>query len=178
MRAPPVITPHHHIHGRHRRVRPGVLHRWLGQLGPGICTGASDDDPSGIATYSTARVGSRQGFTRGGPKRAEDVAIGGPSLRIPFLFASARRFARNGTSIDMMNGSIMSSDIKNLQTAMPFDKAFLQDMIPHHQSAIAGAKLEQEKGMHPELKQLAGRIIADQQKEIDQMQTWLKTWYP
>ncbi len=52
----------------------------------------------------------------------------------------------------MMNGSIMSSDIKNLPTAMPFDKAFLQDMILHHQSAIAGAKLEQEQGMHPELK--------------------------
>jgi len=83
-----------------------------------------------------------------------------------------------GMDMNRMTGMTMSHDIQNLQTATPFDKAFLMDMIPHHQSAIAGAKLEQEKGMHPELKQLAGTIIADQQKEIDQMQNWLKTWYP
>jgi Mn2+/Fe2+ NRAMP family transporter len=30
--------------------------RLLGVLGPGLITGASDDDPSGIATYSQAPV--------------------------------------------------------------------------------------------------------------------------
>ena len=44
----------------HVRLRQGVLHRWLGQLGPGIVTGASDDDPSGIATYSAA--GAQTGY--------------------------------------------------------------------------------------------------------------------
>ena len=83
-----------------------------------------------------------------------------------------------GMDMNMMNGMTMSHDIQSLQTAMPFDKAFLMAMIPHHQSAIAGAKLEQEKGTYPEIKQLAGTIIADQQKEIDQMQGWLKAWYP
>jgi NRAMP (natural resistance-associated macrophage protein)-like metal ion transporter len=29
-------------------------HRWLRKLGPGVITGAADDDPSGIATYSQA----------------------------------------------------------------------------------------------------------------------------
>ena len=37
--------------------------RWLGVLGPGLITGASDDDPSGIATYSQA--GARFGFSVG-----------------------------------------------------------------------------------------------------------------
>jgi Mn2+/Fe2+ NRAMP family transporter len=32
-------------------------------LGPGIITGASDDDPSGIATYS--QVGARFGYALG-----------------------------------------------------------------------------------------------------------------
>ena len=32
----------------------GFARRILGQLGPGLITGASDDDPSGIATYSQA----------------------------------------------------------------------------------------------------------------------------
>src|ERR1700753_1895423 len=34
--------------------------RLLGILGPGLITGASDDDPSGIATYSQA--GAQTGF--------------------------------------------------------------------------------------------------------------------
>ncbi|MGQ0606077.1 MAG: divalent metal cation transporter [Candidatus Nitrosotenuis sp.] len=32
------------------------LRRFFKNLGPGIITGASDDDPSGIATYSQAGV--------------------------------------------------------------------------------------------------------------------------
>lgn len=31
-----------------------ILTRWLNKLGPGLITGAADDDPSGIATYSQA----------------------------------------------------------------------------------------------------------------------------
>ena len=43
----------------HGRVDPqtreaGGLRRWWSQLGAGLITGASDDDPSGIATYSQA----------------------------------------------------------------------------------------------------------------------------
>ena len=33
---------------------------WLKKLGPGLITGAADDDPSGIATYSQA--GAQFGF--------------------------------------------------------------------------------------------------------------------
>jgi NRAMP (natural resistance-associated macrophage protein)-like metal ion transporter len=36
------------------------LREWLHQLGPGLITGAADDDPSGIATYSQA--GAQFGF--------------------------------------------------------------------------------------------------------------------
>jgi NRAMP (natural resistance-associated macrophage protein)-like metal ion transporter len=39
---------------------PQRLRRLLGQFGPGLVTGASDDDPSGIATYS--QVGAQFGF--------------------------------------------------------------------------------------------------------------------
>lgn len=35
--------------------------RWLNQLGPGLVTGAADDDPSGVATYSQA--GARFGYS-------------------------------------------------------------------------------------------------------------------
>jgi len=36
------------------------LRLWLRTLGPGLITGAADDDPSGIATYSQA--GAQYGF--------------------------------------------------------------------------------------------------------------------
>src|SRR5512143_1880290 len=34
--------------------KPGRLRRFLSVMGPGLVTGAADDDPSGIATYSVA----------------------------------------------------------------------------------------------------------------------------
>src|SRR6202048_1004264 len=34
--------------------KPGIIRRFLSALGPGVITGAADDDPSGIATYSVA----------------------------------------------------------------------------------------------------------------------------
>src|ERR1700730_9711347 len=40
---------------------PNRLRRWLMVLGPGLVTGASDDDPSGIATYAIA--GASLGFS-------------------------------------------------------------------------------------------------------------------
>jgi len=45
----------------HDPVVGGSKPRLLGVLGPGLITGASDDDPSGIATYSQA--GAQLGFT-------------------------------------------------------------------------------------------------------------------
>ena len=40
-----------------------VTRRWYRQLGPGLITGAADDDPSGIATYSQA--GAQFGYQLG-----------------------------------------------------------------------------------------------------------------
>ena len=40
--------------------KPSKSWRWLDFLGPGLITGASDDDPSGIATYS--QVGAQFGY--------------------------------------------------------------------------------------------------------------------
>src|SRR5215470_16359274 len=34
--------------------KPGLVRRFISILGPGLVTGAADDDPSGIATYSIA----------------------------------------------------------------------------------------------------------------------------
>ncbi len=44
-----------------RRVVPRRFRRFFGQLGPGLITGAADDDPSGISTYSV--TGAAFGYT-------------------------------------------------------------------------------------------------------------------
>jgi uncharacterized protein (DUF305 family) len=54
------------------------------------------------------------------------------------------------------------------------DVDFIQSMIPHHQGAIDMAKIELEHGSDPQIKQMAQKIISDQEKEIAQMQAWLK----
>lgn len=59
----------------------------------------------------------------------------------------------------------------------PFDQRFIEAMIPHHQSAVEMAKDAQQKAERQEIKTLAGNIITDQEKEIAQMQQWLKDWY-
>ena len=53
---------------------------------------------------------------------------------------------------------------------------FVRMMIPHHQSAIDMAKvLLAEENADPEIKAMAEKIVADQTKEIEQLQAWLKT---
>ena len=48
------------IHEPESTVRDPVERSWIRRLGPGLITGAADDDPSGIGTYSQA--GAQFGF--------------------------------------------------------------------------------------------------------------------
>lgn len=76
-----------------------------------------------------------------------------------------------GMGMSMGEMSISDDDSK------PFDQRFLEAMISHHQGAIDMAKMVQQMAEHAEIKTLADAIIAAQQAEIEQMQTWLKEWY-
>jgi len=67
-----------------------------------------------------------------------------------------------------MAGQMMMGDI---------DQHFIIMMIPHHQGAVDMAELALTRTQHPELKQLAEAIIRDQNREIEQMQTWYQAWY-
>ena len=62
------------------------------------------------------------------------------------------------------------------KTGEEFDKAFIEQMIPHHQGAIDMAKLVQENASHQEIKDMANDIISAQTSEIEMMQDWQKSW--
>jgi uncharacterized protein (DUF305 family) len=71
----------------------------------------------------------------------------------------------------------MDDDPDDLRGAEPFDRAFVEMMIPHHQGAVAMAEVEVGRGDNDELKSLARRIIDAQQREIDEMRTFLEREY-
>jgi uncharacterized protein (DUF305 family) len=54
------------------------------------------------------------------------------------------------------------------------DIDFVNGMVPHHQGAVAMAKIELKYGKDPELRQMATDIIAAQDKEIAFMEAWRK----
>lgn len=58
-----------------------------------------------------------------------------------------------------------------------FEIMFMEDMIDHHAMAVQMSQLCLAKAVHQELRALCDTIIADQQKEIAMMQSWLSTWY-
>lgn len=59
-----------------------------------------------------------------------------------------------------------------------YDLRFIDGMVLHHQGAVNMAKEVLNKSQRPEMKKLAQDIIAAQNREINQMKQWRKTWYP
>lgn len=84
-----------------------------------------------------------------------------------------------GMGRGMMHGGMMGDDVDTeaLKNASDFDNAFLEEMIPHHQMAIMMANMLLQGTNRSEMKQLGQDIITAQTTEIDQMQTWYKSWY-
>ena len=68
--------------------------------------------------------------------------------------------------------------VKHLGESDPeYDKRFIDLMIPHHEGAVLMAKHALKHSTHPEIKQMATKAIKEQQKEIEQLKQWRKTWY-
>jgi uncharacterized protein (DUF305 family) len=70
------------------------------------------------------------------------------------------------------------TDPDALANREPFDKAFIDAMIPHHQSAIEMAQVAYRQSNNPEIKTLAEGIVEAQTQEITQMKGWRQQWYP
>lgn len=70
--------------------------------------------------------------------------------------------------------------MSKMQSGMPKDHKgdpdtdFARMMIPHHQGAIDMAKVEIQYGKDPDLRKMAEKMVKDQEKEIADLQKWLK----
>jgi uncharacterized protein (DUF305 family) len=71
----------------------------------------------------------------------------------------------------------MDSDASALEQVRPFDRAFIDMMVPHHRGAIRMARVELDKGEDPRLRRLARDIIDSQSAEVEQMLGWRESWY-
>lgn len=79
-----------------RKVKPNKLLKFLSILGPGITTGAADDDPSGIATYS--QTGAQFGYAQ----------LWTALYMLPFMMGVQEACARIG----MVTGKGITANIK------------------------------------------------------------------
>lgn len=57
------------------------------------------------------------------------------------------------------------------------DVAFAQQMIPHHRQAITMAELAPTRAANPQVRDLAGQIKNDQDRDIATMTGWLQAWH-
>jgi uncharacterized protein (DUF305 family) len=80
-------------------------------------------------------------------------------------------------SSEQMRGMGMMMDPQSLAEENPFDRAFIDAMIPHHRSAIEMAKVANQESENPRIKELAGNIVSTQKAEIEQMRRWQEQWY-
>lgn len=95
------------------------------------------------------------------------------------MMPNGKMMGNGGMNNSMNMDSMMDGMVANMKgkSGKELEKAFLTDMVPHHQGAVDMAKLLlQDKTIRPELVKFANDIIAAQEGEIKQMNEWLKSY--
>jgi len=86
---------------------------------------------------------------------------------IGYLFWGNSPLIQSGSHM-MQDGTMMGQNI---------DQHFIVQMIPHHEGAIAMAKVALERSKRPEILSLANGIIEAQEGEIADMRSWYQLWF-
>jgi uncharacterized protein (DUF305 family) len=73
-----------------------------------------------------------------------------------------------------MPGGMMGGSMQGMAGGDATDTAFLRMMIPHHQQAIDVSEEALDQAEHPDLRELAQKIIDEQSAEIELMQGYLE----
>jgi uncharacterized protein (DUF305 family) len=74
-------------------------------------------------------------------------------------------------------GAGMTRSMQALERAAPFDRAFIETIIPHHESGIGMARRAALEADRAEIRELAAKIIDQQSRDIEMMRRWYRSWY-
>ncbi|RJQ36422.1 DUF305 domain-containing protein [Candidatus Parcubacteria bacterium] len=78
---------------------------------------------------------------------------------------------------DGWGGPMMYRDATPVGAAGRIDAHFIEQMIPHHEGAIAMAGIALERSRRPEILSLANGIIEAQERENRDMRAWYQEWF-
>ncbi len=82
---------------------------------------------------------------------------------------------RIGSMMSGRSSPTVSQNVTGMGSSV--DKHFIEQMIPHHEGAIAMSRIALDRSTRPEIRQLAEAIIDSQSREITQMRSWYLAWY-
>ena len=71
----------------------------------------------------------------------------------------------------------MGTSLEALKAAPDFDRAFIEQMIPHHRMGVMMASHAGWNTRHPQLRELEAAMVRVQSQEIEQMAQWYRQWY-
>ena len=83
----------------------------------------------------------------------------------------------HGGGMGMMGMGGTGTDIAWLKNASDFDRAFIEQMIPHHRMGVMMASMAQTNSQHPQLLAMQQAMVKAQSQEIEQMAQWYRSWY-
>ena len=119
-------------------------------------------------------VGMMQGGMGHGGAMPGQMGTPGAMPGMPSQSAPASASTKAYTdAADKMHAPMM----QGIQTADP-DVAYVRGMIAHHQGAIGMAKVRLMYGKDAQTKKWADDVIREQQREIAEMESWLKKIAP
>jgi uncharacterized protein (DUF305 family) len=76
-----------------------------------------------------------------------------------------------------MGGMGMGTSLAALKNAADFDRAFIEQMIPHHRMGVMMASMAQTNSQHQQLRAMQQAMVKAQSREIEQMSQWYRSWY-
>ena len=76
-----------------------------------------------------------------------------------------------------MGMGMMGTNLQWLKNASDFDRAFIEQMIPHYRMRVMMASMAQANSQHPQPQELQQAMMRVQSEEIKQMEASYRSWY-
>ena len=114
-------------------------------------------------------------------KKTQFVAFGLITILLVFVISLLNDKSQNklDSSIETSQSSQSDNQTSSMYANMTgdqFDKAYLTDMIAHHQGALNMASQARELTTKAEIRTLADAILTSQATEVQQMMDWQQEW--